>query len=97
MSKTKKTQEKETPEILAFERKLEPSDALFFSGNWEERDDARKWDPVTLQEKTVRGTVVNRLKPTEQDPAKLNLNIAKPNIQAVHSLPLPMEHDTLRV
>jgi len=97
MSKTKKIQDKETPEILSFERKLEPSDALFFSGNWAERDDPSKWAPVVLQEKTVRGTVVNRLKPTEQDPAKLNLDIAKPNIQAVHSLPLPMEHDTLRI
>jgi len=97
MSNNKNSQTKETPEVLAFERKLEPSDALFFSGNWESRDDSSKWNPVVIQEKTVRGTVVNRLKPTEQDPAKLNLNIADPNIQTVHSLPLPMEHDTLRV
>jgi len=97
MSKAKKTQDKEPPEILAFERKLEPSDAVFFSGNWEDRDDPSKWEPVVIQEKTVRGTVVNRLKPTEQDPAILNPKIGDPNIQTVHSLPLPMEHDTLRV
>ena len=28
----------ETASVLAFERKLDPSDALFFSGNWEERN-----------------------------------------------------------
>jgi len=97
MSKTKDKKDKETPSILAFERKLEPSDALFFSGNWAECDDASKWSPVVLQEKTVRGTVVHRLPPTEKDPARLNLNIEEPNIQTVHSLSLPVEHDTLRV
>jgi len=76
----KNTHDKETPEILAFERKLEPSDALFFSGNWDARDDFSKWTLIALQEKTVLGAVVNRLKPTEQDPANLNLNIANPNI-----------------
>jgi len=97
MSKTKKTQEKETPEILAFERKLEPSDALFLSGNWEGRNDLSKWQPITLKEKTVRGTVVHRLKPTEKDPAKLNLDEEKANIQTVDVANLPEDHDTLMV
>jgi len=95
MSKNRNTKEK--PEVLAFERKLEPSDALLFSGNWEDCDDASKWQPIILKEKTVRGTVVHRLKPTEEDPAKLNLDEEKANIQTVDVANLPDSHDTLRI
>ena len=32
-----------TASVLAFERKLDPSDALFASGNWAQRDQASAW------------------------------------------------------
>jgi len=88
---------KETPSVLAFERKLEPSDALFFSGNWGDCNDSSKWQPITLKEKTVRGTVVHRLTPTEEDPARLNQDEEKANIQTVDVANLPDSHDTLRI
>ncbi|PJK03019.1 type I-F CRISPR-associated protein Csy3 [Lysobacteraceae bacterium NML71-0210] len=88
---------KETPSVLAFERKLDPSDALFHSGNWAARNDDRDWTPVRLQEKSVRGTISNRLKAAEQDPLKLDAAIDKPNLQTVDVAALPMDADTLRV
>ena len=43
-----------TPSVLAFERKLDPSDALFAAGKWD--DWAGIWTPVVIHEKSVRGT-----------------------------------------
>ena len=92
----KKTELK-TASVLAFERKLDPSDALFYAGNWERRDEAGTWQPVTIREKSVRGTISNRLKTKEQDPAKLDAAIQNPNLQTVDVATLPPEADTLKV
>jgi len=40
-----------TPSVLAFERKLDPSDALFAAGKWD--DWAGIWTPVVIHEKTA--------------------------------------------
>ncbi|WP_125077312.1 type I-F CRISPR-associated protein Csy3 [Pseudoxanthomonas sp. SGT-18] len=86
-----------TASVLAFERKLDPSDALLFSGNWDERDAADGWQPVTVHEKSVRGTISNRLKAKDQDPAKLDAKIENPNPQTVDVATLPADADTLKV
>ena len=86
-----------TASVLAFERKLDPSDALFFSGDWKARDDERAWKAVGIREKSVRGTISNRLKAKDQDPAKLDAAIENPNLQTVDVCALPMEDDTLKV
>lgn len=86
-----------TASVLAFERKLDPSDGLFHAGRWEDRDDPRNWEPVTIREKSVRGTISNRLKTRDQDPAKLDASIQNPNLQRVDVATLPPEADTLRV
>lgn len=86
-----------TASVLAFERKLDPSDALFFAGTWPARDDATAWAPVTLREKSVRGTISNRLKTSGQDPAKLDAAIQNPNLQTVDVAALPADADTLMV
>ncbi len=87
-----------TASVLAFERKLDPSDALFYSGTWDTRDVAATWSPVTIREKSVRGTISNRLKnPNDQDPAKLDAAIENPNLQTVDVAALPPDADTLRV
>lgn len=86
-----------TATVLAFERKLDPSDALFFSGDWNQRDDAKAWEPVALREKSIRGTISNRLKTKDQDPAKLDAAIENPNLQTVDVATLPADRDTLRV
>ena len=86
-----------TASVLAFERKLDPSDALLFAGDWNHREDASTWQPVTLREKSVRGTISNRLKTKDQDPAKLDAAIENPNLQTVDVAALPANADTLKV
>lgn len=86
-----------TASVLAFERKLDPSDALFHAGNWDQRDNATTWQPVAVNEKSVRGTISNRLKAKDQDPAKLDAAIENPNLQKVDVAALPSTTDTLSV
>ena len=84
-----------TPSVLAFERKLDPSDALFAAGKWGEWEGS--WIPVGVREKSVRGTVSNRLPAKASDPAKLNASVEKPNLQTIDVASLPENCDTLRV
>lgn len=86
-----------TASVLAFERKLDPSDALLFSGSWNDRHSATGWAPVPVREKSVRGTISNRLKTKDQDPAKLDASIENPNLQTVEVAALPAASDTLKV
>lgn len=83
------------PSVLAFERKLDPSDAVFSAGDWDDRSNSERWQPVRLREKSVRGTISNRLKAGAQDPAKLDAAIESPNLQTVDVATLPMNADTL--
>lgn len=86
-----------TASVLAFERKLDPSDALFSSGRWADLENGAHWPAVTVREKSVRGTISNRLSAKEQDPAKLDASIQSPNLQTVDVATLPNDADTLRV
>ncbi len=86
-----------TASVLAFERKLDPSDALFFAGSWDGRNDSAAWPPVKIKVKSVRGTISNRLKTKDQDPAKLDAAIENPNLQTVDVAALPSQADTLKV
>lgn len=85
-----------TASVLAFERKLDPSDALFYSGAWDARASSASWPGMPLREKSVRGTISNRLKTKEQDPAKLDAAIENPNLQTVDVAALPADADTLK-
>lgn len=86
-----------TASVLAFERKLDPSDAIFHAGNWADRSSLHAWHPVTIQTKSVRGTISNRLKAKDLDPAKLDAAIENPNLQTVDVAALPPQADTLKV
>ena len=90
-----------TASVLAFERKLDPSDAVFHAGLWADRENAheraRAWAPIAIREKSVRGTISNRLKTKDQDPAKLDAAIENPNLQTVDVAALPADADTLKV
>ena len=86
-----------TASVLAFERKLDPSDALFFAGTWDGRNDSSAWPPVKIKVKSVRGTISNRLKAKDQDAAKLDAAIENPNLQKVDVAALPSQADTLKV
>jgi CRISPR-associated protein Csy3 len=80
--------------VLAFEKKLVPSDGLMYGTTWEGRNS--KTTPLILQEKSVRGTISNRLKKAI-DPIKLNAEIEKANLQRVDSCALSPEQNTLRL
>lgn len=87
-----------TASVLAFESKLACSDAIMASGNWEEKENGTQWQPILVQEKAVRGTISNRLKAAiSSDPAKLDAEIQKANLQTVDVAALPFDQDTLRV
>ena len=51
-----------------------------------------------LIEKSVRGTISNRLKDAAAgDPLKLNSEVEKPNLQTIDFCALPQECDTLKM
>ena len=81
--------------VLAFEKKLVPSDGYMYGTNWDHREGIT---PLKLQEKSVRGTISNRLKKAIQDdPAKLNAEVEKPNLQTVDVSALGLDQDTLKL
>ncbi len=87
-----------TVSVLAFEKKLVPSDGYLYGTDWEHRDDKERVTPLKLVEKSVRGTIGNRLKPSvANDPAKLNAEVEKPNLQTVDSCALGENQDTLKL
>lgn len=87
---------KDTASVLAFEKKLVPSDGFMYGTTWDKRNELAI--PLKLQEKSVRGTISNRLKAAiKNDPLKLNAEVEKPNLQRVDSCALAMEQDTLRL
>lgn len=81
--------------VLAFEKKLVTSDGFMYGTLWGERSQVT---PLALQEKSVRGTISNRLKPAIKDnPAKLNAEVEKANLQRVDACALGPEQDTLNL
>jgi len=86
-----------TASVLAFERKIDPSDAVFYGGRWDARGESDSWIPITIREKSIRGTISNRLKTKDADPAKLDAAIENPNLQKVDVATLPTGTDTLKV
>ncbi|MFQ1018182.1 type I-F CRISPR-associated protein Csy3 [Gilliamella sp. BG7] len=90
MSKAKLT----TASILAFERSIDVSDAIFAQQN----SDDINISPVKLTEKSIRGTISNRLKKKiADDPAKLDVEIQKANLQKIDVATLDADKDTLVV
>ena len=92
---TKNTESVKTASVLAFERKLDPSDAIFSAGNWADRANSKAWLPVEVREKAVRGTISNR-QPAGTEAAKLNAKMDVPNLQRVDVATLPSSADTLQ-
>lgn len=79
--------------VLAFEKKLVPSDALMYGTTWGNRDNHA--EPLKLQEKSVRGTISNRLK--KSDEGKIDAKIESANLQKVDSCALTPDQDTLKL
>lgn len=84
--------------VLAFEKKLVPSDGFMSGTTWEKRNESEMALPLKLQEKSVRGTISNRLKAAiKNDPLKLNAEVEKPNLQRVDSCAMGTDQDTLKL
>lgn len=81
--------------VLAFEKKLVTSDGYMYGTSWQNRSEVT---PLALREKSVRGTISNRLKVAiKNDPAKLNAEVEKANLQKVDACALAPEQDTLNL
>ncbi len=84
--------------VLAFERKLDPSDALFSAGLWSERNSSTPWPSVLVKTKSVRGTASHRAKTKGgADATKQDMKFESPNPQTVDVAMLPANSDTLKV
>lgn len=94
-----KKEDLKTASVLAFERKLDPSDALFHAGNWSKRDNYTDWSAIIIREKSVRGTASHRLKDKkgEGDTLKRDMKVDVPNPQLIDVATLPSDADTLKV
>lgn len=82
------------PSVLSYERKLAPSDGYLYGTVWEKRDDERAQTSLELKEKSVRGTISNRLSRAELEK---QLSPKNANPQTVDACFLGKEQDTLRL
>lgn len=81
--------------VLAFEKKLVPSDGYLYGTTWDNKSES---SPLALNPKSVRGTISNRLKKAvKDDPAKLNAEVEKANLQTVDACALGENQDTLKL
>lgn len=81
--------------VLAFEKKLVASDGYMYGTTWDDRSETTT---LVLQEKSVRGTISNRLNAAiKNDPAKLNAKVENANLQRVDSCALTLGQDTLNL
>lgn len=79
------------PSMLAFERKLETSDALMFSGNWKDADNTESWKAIPITKRQNRST--------QSAHGTSDADKVKPNPVSSDSddANLPLAHDTLKV
>ena len=84
-----------TPSVLAFERNFDISDA--FLSQKDSQQPNKKETPISIIEKSVRGTISNRLTEIKKanDPTKLDAEIQNANLQKVDAASLNEENDTL--
>lgn len=81
---------------LSFEKKIAPSDAIFYGTTWDKRHDSR--EPLKVVTKTILGTIDNALtKEVEKDALKLNAKIESANIHTIDHCSLKRDQDTLVV
>ena len=77
---------------LSFERKLDPSDATFNAGRWDQREQASDWSAIRLRQKRVRRT---QFSDVGQSRTKLHSSIDR--WTSVDTASLPDSADTLKV
>ena len=86
--------------VLAFEKKLVPSDAYMYGTSWEKRN--TKAEALQVWPKSVRGTISNRFNKKDRaeldkDPMKLDAKLENANLQTVDHCALGIDQDTLKM
>lgn len=88
----------EIPSVLAFDRKLENSDALMFAGNWSDKNGATEWNKIEISERRNRGVMGHKLTNELLDnPDDLQKEVEKPNPVWGDDATLPHDCNTLKV
>jgi CRISPR-associated protein Csy3 len=85
------------PAVIAFDRKLEPSDALMYSGNWNSIASESTWQAIELFERRNRAVHSNFSQEVLDDENELQKMMAKPNLAWGDDAALNHDHDTLKV
>lgn len=85
------------PTVLAFDRKLEPSDALMYSGNFLDIGDDKKWSPIALFERRNRAVKSNFKQEVLNDETELQKQMAEANLSWGDDAALKHTDDTLKL
>ena len=85
------------PAVIAFDRKLEPSDALMYSGNWSSIASESTWQAIELFDRRNRAVKSNFKPEILNDEDQLQKQIAEANLAWGDDAALSHDHDTLKV
>lgn len=85
------------PSVLAFDRKLEPSDAIMHSGCWNNMNDESTWQPIHLFERRNRAVKSNFKPEVLNDEEALQKQMAEANLSWGDDAALKHGQDTLRL
>jgi CRISPR-associated protein Csy3 len=85
------------PSVLAFDRKLEPSDALMHSGNWKNIKEDKLWQTIELFERRNRAVKSNFKQEVLEDEEELQKQIAEANLAWGDDAALAHDNDTLKI
>lgn len=87
------------PTVLAFDRKLEPSDALMYSGNWQaiNNNNDEQWQPIKLFERRNRAVKSNFKQDVLNNEAELQKQISEANLSWGDDAALTHTSDTLKI
>ena len=87
----------ELPTVLAFNRNLEPSDALMFSGKWEDINEQSTWKKIKLFERRNRAVKSNFKDEVKNNEEDLQKQIAEANLSWGDDANLYHNDDTLKL
>lgn len=85
------------PTVLAFDRNLELSDALMWSGNWSDINTITTWKKIALFERRNRAVKSNFKSEVLDNEEELNKQIAEANLSWGDDAALNYDNDTLRL
>lgn len=85
------------PSVLAFDRKLEPSDALMHSGNWKDIKEDKLWQTIELFDRRNRAVKSNFKQEVLEDEEELQKQIAEANLAWGDDAALAHDNDTLKI